>query len=325
MFRIVWLLAAMIVAAGGCAPRSHSTQEVARLQAEEASRYDCPAWAQEELPAWVSPYVGRFGLPEPYASQKELIGDVTAGIDLWQANHFIVYRPETAGYLYTSYTPTVVHYQKGSLPGYEAVVAEYTAGISEPRDKALALLTRALLERVQHPAIPPMCIDTAMNRGMDDEALLASGCGWCNEQARVFVRLCQVAGIPARMIFLFATPAGGHVVAEFHADGRWSMADSSWLCVFPAEDGHLMSAAECHGPGKQLAGRAYYRRYQEIIAYSDEQMVGGKFPPREDAEARRQQVTQKAQAVRRDYREQTPTDLTALLWAFGVLNYPLPM
>jgi hypothetical protein len=38
------------------------------------------------------------------------------------------------------------------------------------------------------------------NRNLDDEALLASGCGWRNEQARVFIRLCQVNGIPARML-----------------------------------------------------------------------------------------------------------------------------
>lgn len=291
---------------------------------EEESLYDCPQWAREKLPDWVTPFLGRYGLPEPYPHQKTLIGDPTAGIDLWQANHFIAYREETARYLYEDYTPTTVDYQPGTLPSYEAVVARYTKSLTNPREKAVVLCTRAMLDLVQHPGIPPMCVDPGKNRALDDEALLKSRRGWCNEQARVFVRLCQVAGVPARMIFLFQTPVGGHVVAEFYADGRWSMADSSWFCVFPAADGHLMSAAECHGEGKLQAGETYFRRYQEIIAYSDERMVGDKFPAGPDAEARRKRVADSAEGTRKDYRAETPRTLANRFWAFGVLNYPLP-
>jgi hypothetical protein len=293
--------------------------------ADEEALYRYPAWAREPLPEWVRPYQGRFGLPDPYPQQKELIGDPTAGIDLWQANHFIVYRKETAEYLYKDYTPTQVHYKPGTLPSYERIVAEYTAGIDNPREKAVALLTRAMLEKVQHPGIPPMCPPLAKDRALDDEALLATKMGWCNEQARVFIRLCQVAGIPARMIFLFYKPTGGHVVSEFYADGRWSMADSSWFLVFPDADGHLMSAAECHGAGREKAGEAYYRRYQEIAAYTDERMVGDKFAPIADPVERQAKIAESAKATRAEYLARTAKSLSDPLWAFGVLNYPLPM
>jgi hypothetical protein len=165
----------------------------------------------------------------------------------------------------------------------------------------------------------------AKDRGLDDEALLSSGRAWCNEQARVFVRLCQVAGIPARLIFLFYSPApGGHVIAEFYADGRWSMADASFLCVFPDAGGHLMSAAECHGAGKLQAGEAYFKRLQEMTTYSDERMVGAKFPAQPDQAERGRFVAQSAEGMRKEYRSQTPKKLADQLWVFGVMNYPLP-
>jgi len=65
------------------------------------------------------------------------------------------------------------------------------------------------------------------------------------------------------LIFLFySNPPSGHVIAEFHADGRWCMADASYLCVFPDADGRLMSAAECHGPGKMRAGEVYFEGFR---------------------------------------------------------------
>jgi transglutaminase-like putative cysteine protease len=166
------------------------------------SRFDCPAWAQETVPERVRPYLGRFGLPEPYPQQKTPLGGDTAGVDLWQANHFVGYHKETAEYLYKTYSPTAIAYRKGSLPGYERLVAQYTAGCKSDREKALALLKRAMPKAILHPSIPPYGPMCPPDRAAGDEELLKSGQGWCNEQARVFVRLCQVAGIPARMIFL---------------------------------------------------------------------------------------------------------------------------
>ncbi len=323
---LAWACAGSIAAGvGGCAHEGLTARAVATAQTDEEPLYHCPAWARETFPEWTKPFMGRFGLPEPYPHQKALIGDVTAGIDLWQANHFIAYRKETAKYLYESYTPTEVRYKPGTLPSYEKIVAQYTAGLTNPRDKAVALLTHAMLDKVQHPSIPPMCVDPGKDRGVDDEALLASGRAWCNEQARVFARLCQVAGIPARMIFLFRTPVGGHVITEFYADGHWCMADNSWFCVFPDANGRLMSAAECHGSGKAQAGLAYYKRYQEIATYDDERMVGDKFLPKSDTEQRRREVAASAARTRAEYKAHTAKDLGEGLEVFGVLNYPLPM
>jgi hypothetical protein len=268
--------------------------------------------------------MGRYGLPDPYRHQKKPIGDVTAGLDLWQANHFIAYRQETAKYLYEGYTPTTVEYKAGTLPVFEKIAAEQTAGLTYSRDKAMALLRIVPEKLVLHPGIPPKGPQIPFGRGLDDETLLASGYAWCNEQARVFVRLCQVSGIPARIIFLFYRQ-GGHVVAEFYADDRWSMADASYLCVFPDAQGRLMSAAECHGAGRTRAGEAYYRRFQEMLTYSDEHMVGGRFPKDMDQGERSKLVAQWAAGARKELGAETPKSQADKLWVFGVMNYPLPM
>src|SRR6185369_9136064 len=101
----------------------------------------------------------------------------------------------------------------------------------------------AMPQFFRHPKMPPRASSVRADRNLDDEALLASGCGWCNEQTRVFVRLCQVAGIPARIVHLFGQ---NHTVAEFHADGRWALADATNIFVVPAREGteRLLSAAQ---------------------------------------------------------------------------------
>jgi hypothetical protein len=287
----------------------------------------CPPWVQEEVPDWAKPFLGRFGLPEPYPSRKEPLGEVTAGVDLWQANHFVAYRPETADYLYRQYTSVDMAYPPGVLPRYEKLVAVHTTRLKSDREKALALLTRAMPESILHPSIPPYGPDCPPNRAKSDEELLKSQTGWCNEQARVFVRLCQVAGIPARMIFLFyCDRKSGHVVAEFYADGRWSMVDSSWCCAFPDARGHLMSAAECHADSanRLLAGEAYLRRVQEVMHYPDVRLVGARLAHIQGEAERADRIRKDAEQTRQDLKGRTAKAMGEQLWAFGVMNYPLP-
>ncbi len=307
-------------------PAVTATQPASEAAIIAPAVIECPAWARETVPAWLEPYRGKRGLPDPYPQQKEPIGEKTAGIDLWQANHFIVYRPETAEYLYHEYTSLQVPYRRGLVPMCEKIVAKCTAGLTGDREKALALLSRAMPELLTHPGIPPYGPVPPWNRGCSEERLLDSGLGWCNEQARVFVRLCQVAGIPARMIFLFyADRKSGHVVSEFYADGRWSMADSSWGCVFPAANGHLMSAAECHEDRHaQRVGQAYLRRIEEILRYSDEFLVGRRFKHVDDPQERARLTAEMAQRKRESLRAATADEMGEPLWVFGVQNLPMP-
>ena len=233
----------------------------------ERNPSDTPPWARVAVPKWVKPFQGVNGAPEKFRSKKGYYGGPCAGIDRYQANHFVWYTPETATFLYTDYTPTQVNYKPGTLPGYEAVAKKYTAGCKTETEKALALLKRAMPEACRHPGMPPLGPPTRADRNLDDEALLASGSGWCNEQARVFIRLCQVSGIQARMIHLYGQ---NHTIAEFHADGQWAQADASNLFVAADKTGRLLSAAECHdgGVNQRYYAEALVKRTRELCSWS---------------------------------------------------------
>lgn len=286
-----------------------------------------PPWAKETLPEWVMPYLSRHGLDEPFTNMEKPIGPSCDGVDLWQANRFIVYRPETADYLYKDYSPTTVEYKKGTYPYLEQIVAKYTAGLKTDTDKAVALLTKAMPDLVLHPAFPPRACHVIANRAMDEESLAKSGTGWCNEQARLYVRLCQVAGIPARLIFLqYSNRKHGHVVTEFWADQHWALADASWFCVMPGPDGKLMSAAECHEKGikRDYMAKAYAQRFQELLKLSDEEGYGThELHIKDDAE-RKRIIAKEAALFRKDFLLRSEKTLADFFWQFGVLNYPLP-
>jgi hypothetical protein len=284
---------------------------------------DCPAYVKEPTPPWAAPFLGRFGIPDPWPKDEGPLATNCAGIDRWQANHFIGYNATTASHLYGDYTPLrVPPVPRGRFPRCEKIVAETTAGLATDREKALALLTRAMPAHCLHPTIPPLGGPCPADRNLDEDGLLASGTAWCNEQARVFTRLCQLAGIPARLVFLtYSDAKSGHVISEFYADGCWCMADSSWNIVFPAEDGHLMSAAECHADarGRALAGKAYLQRIGDVFRLPDETLAGKDVPPGPD---RGKALAARVAALRAYFHK--PAPYYGDLWAFGLLNNPMP-
>jgi len=187
------------------------------LEGPEHTPLGTPSWLREVKPEWIRPFEGINGTPDAWRPRSHVLGRDVKGVDRWMANHYLFYRPETANYLYTAYTPLTVVYRKGLLPTYEKAAAEFTVGCTTDLQRAMALLTRAIPALLRHPGIPPLGRPVPPDRNLDDEALLESGSGWCNKQARVFIRLCQVMGIPARMIHLFGQ---NHTIAEFYAEDR---------------------------------------------------------------------------------------------------------
>jgi len=306
--RIAFLLAMALSLANSLA----NADDLIDLSTPDFNPPDCPAWAKEQLPAWLAPYVGKNGLPTEWRP-KAMLASAVKGVDRYQANQFVYYGPKTAEYLYREYTPLEVDYKPGTLPAYEQFAASHLAGAKTETAKAVALLM-AMPASFKHPSMPPIGISVGPSRNLDDEALLASGCGWCNEQARVFIRLCQVAGIPARMIHLFGQ---NHTVAEFYADGHWALADATNFFVVPATntrvaDDKLLSVAECHdgSVGQQTYAEAKRRRMNELIKMSDAEL-GFKTP----GQARRWRAAEEAWTV---------DELARRTIGFGVVNYPLP-
>ena len=279
---------------------------------------DTPGWARVSVPDNIKPYKGKNGLPQwhpIYQRPGSTCGGAVAGIDRYQANHYVVYRDETAEFIYNEYTPLDAGYIPGTLPGYERVVEQYTDASMSETEKALALLKDALPDVSRHPGAPPLFGGpVAPDRALMDEELLSSGGAWCNEQARVYIRLCQVAGLQGRLVHL-----GGqsHTTAEVHADGQWILVDVSFHFVARDENGRLLSAAECHdrGPGQRAWAEAKKARYRQIAEMPDEWLNV------QDAEH--------GERVRQTYRDRGSQErLEALAVSdevfFSVINNPLP-
>ncbi len=283
---------------------------------------ETPDWAKVPVPDWVKPFQGKNGLPDPYHSlPASPCGNVVIGIDRYQGNLFVAFRPETATYLYTDYTPTNAGYAPGTFLTYERIVAEFTNDEMSETEKALALLDKALPAVFRHGGPP--------NRGLDDsdEALLLSGQGPCSEEARIFVRLCQVAGLQGRIVHLFGQQ---HTVAEFYADGRWVLADCTFHFVACDGKKNLLSAAECHdcGAGQRAYAEAKRRACERLLAMSDAEINTRFNLTQVRSFSHPRQIPER---IRTNYRESFGRNAKLAdevpgredVW-FGVINYPLP-
>lgn len=123
---------------------------------------------------------------------------------------------ETAGYIYSDYTPTTVSYEKGSRPALEAVI-EALKLWDRPDFERFLWLGRFVRDLPNRHNWSPMPYT-----GGTEEELIEKAPAMCNEQSRLLVVLAQVAGLPARYV---GHHIGGHGVTELHVDGHWSYYD----------------------------------------------------------------------------------------------------
>ena len=61
--------------------------------------------------------------------------------------------------------------------------------------------------------------------GGSEEFVIAKGSDWCAELARVFCALCEMKGVPARIVFALDGSDHGHVLAECYDGGEWMLVD----------------------------------------------------------------------------------------------------
>lgn len=66
-----------------------------------------------------------------------------------------------------------------------------------------------------------------MRFGGTEEPILDRGSDWCTEIGRVACVLCQLVGLPSRLVMIFDTEQAycGHVIIEVHRDGVWAAVD----------------------------------------------------------------------------------------------------
>ncbi len=155
------------------------------------------------------------------------------GVDIEVMAGQLALTAETREYLYEGdFTPRGLPYVPGSRPLLEEVVGQAVRVGMSAQETALALLRRCRDNR-QH-GLPGL-----LWYGGSEEELLKRGAIMCNEISRVFVCLCQIAGLRARLMCSHIT---GHMMAEVEVDGRWWWTDPRHgLCCW-RDDGAPASA-----------------------------------------------------------------------------------
>ncbi len=153
----------------------------------------------------------------------------------------VILCPRTLAFLYGAFTPRTVRYRRGSRPVLEKAAAHATAGCVSPHERTLALMR--------------FCRDLRKKTGPEwseylyggtEEQMIAKPEILCETLGRLMVALCEVSGIPARIIM---HDLGGHIVTEVHVEGGWAYVDPRCGVYFVKPDGALASLLDlCRDP-----------------------------------------------------------------------------
>ncbi|MBN2310730.1 MAG: transglutaminase family protein, partial [Candidatus Hydrogenedentes bacterium] len=156
-------------------------------------------------------------------------------VDFQLRQELVVVCPQTLEFLYSGFTPLETRYVKGSRPALEKVAAEATAGCSTAREKALALMRycRDLYDEKWYTGAFGEYV-----YGGTEEELIEKGEILCECLGRLHVALCEVSGIPGRLVMHVV---GGHICSEVHVDGGWAYMDPRCGMYFVKADGTLAS------------------------------------------------------------------------------------
>ncbi|MDD5705696.1 MAG: transglutaminase-like domain-containing protein [Kiritimatiellae bacterium] len=187
------------------------------------------------------------------------------GIDLVQALNYLALDEAGEGFIYDHYTNSKLAYTAGRRPALEEIVTRLRIGSAAPAAKVQAIAT-FVAEKVPWAGFYERDIGTTLrgDRALDEEGIVASGYGWCNEQARVFCVLTQVAGLASRLVFAGNPKAGyGHVIAEVLLPEGWLAADQSFGFLFLHGD-RPVRAVDIY---REPACRAFFSpRYRAVCA-----------------------------------------------------------
>ena len=183
----------------------------------------------------------------PFDWDRLLAETPVRGIDRQQAQSIVRVCAFTEEFVYRP--PPPIRYRRGARPVLEQI----------PVMTAMEAM-RWVYANIAHPYLVG---GVPSDRALSEEAIIASGRGWCNEQARVFVALCEVREIPARLCFLFhGYQQCGHVAAEAWDGTKWVFYDPTFNVTLPGLEARELTQgarAQAHA-AYQPALEDYYRR-----------------------------------------------------------------
>ncbi len=151
------------------------------------------------------------------------------GIDLEQALNYVALADVGENFIYERFTGSRLPYTRGHRPELEILARRLVFGAKTPLKKVERLATFVARE-VRWAGFYRLAKGGRLptDRALAEEALIRSGYGWCNEQARVLCALTQVASIPSRLVFAaHVKKSYGHVITEVLLPEGWMAVDQS--------------------------------------------------------------------------------------------------
>jgi len=144
--------------------------------------------------------------------------------------------------------PGPAQYQRHSRPALESVLRTIP-GVAEQPVAAITAYCQALGRGVADDVF-------ALRFGGTEEAIIARGSDWCTDVARVACVLLQVAGLPARLVYLFdlSRAYSGHTVIEVFHHGHWGVVDPLLGIVYRDGGTQVYSAAQLQASPRLVAG-----------------------------------------------------------------------
>lgn len=172
---------------------------------------------------------------------------------LWQSLILITSDGTTSLYV----APAPLTYRQGKRPVLERFVARLPAPATAP-ESFLDQLTARLADLAALDDVP---IEQA-EFGGTEEQILARRTSWCVDLSRAACALCQVAGLPARLVALAdtATAYSGHQIIEVFRQGIWGAADPITAVVYRHHDGQPATVAELQADPWLVEAHASPRR-----------------------------------------------------------------
>ena len=166
---------------------------------------------------------------------NQLDVNYTGAVEFQLRRNLVLLCPQTADFLYRSYTPERTLYAGGSRPELEETVRRVTSQRGAASEKALALM-RFCRDIHEEAGRAPSHKDYVY--GGTEAQLITKGEWLCEGLARLYVALCGAAGISGRILHHVI---GGHVTAEVFV-GTWAYVDPRMGVYFRKADGSFASA-----------------------------------------------------------------------------------
>jgi hypothetical protein len=183
---------------------------------------------------------GQFG--EAYRIMCENDVHARCSVDWVLGENMIRLCQDTAEYLYKEYTPERSGYRQGTRPMLEKHVKKIVSSCCSDEEfvEKIVLFTSSLRDTSD--------LDS-MQFGGTEEEIIARGSEWCTDVVRVGCALCQVAGLPSRIVYLFDETKAyhGHVIAEVYRSSAWGAVDFVTNVIYrdggkPASSWELMNS-----------------------------------------------------------------------------------